>query len=353
MSGPDLGQARGRALGGLDVPVELRRDQARLLERRAAADRHGPAARLDLDHVAGLSHGDPQPSALADREPLDPVMPAEARPAFIHDLARRLQSGPPRPDEAQVVVVGDEADLLAVRLVVDREVEPSGDRPDLGLRRAAHREQDVGQEIAAQAEEDIRLVLDRVDPSGHPSVSIGPSDHPGIVAGRHEVGPDLLAVRPELAELEPDVAEDAGVGGPAGRVFVGELLHDPGEVALEIEGVERDVEPIGDRPGVDGVGRRAAGLGLPLRVVAVGSRAHEEADDLVALLLEQVRGHRTVHPAAHRQHDPAAHRSPAFTFVDRRSRPSQDRRGEGESARLVAHPVVFAEAKGASFTARG
>jgi hypothetical protein len=37
------------------------------------------------------------------------------------------------------------------------------------------------------------------------------------------------------------------------------------------------------------------------------SRAHEKADDLVALLLEQVRGHRAVHPAAHGEDDATTH----------------------------------------------
>ncbi len=129
------------------------------------------------------------------------------------------------------------------------------------------------------------------------------------MAGGDEVGPDLLAVRPELAELEPDVAEDARVGGPAGGVFVGELVHDPGEVAFEVEGIERDVEAVGDGSGVDRVGARAAGLGPSLEAFAVGSGAHEEADDLVPLLLQQVRGHRAINPPAHRQHDPAAHRN--------------------------------------------
>ena len=107
------------------------------------------------------------------------------------------------------------------------------------------------------------------------------------MAGRHEVGPDLLAVGPELAELEPDVAHHARVGRSARQVLVGEVILDPAEVALEIERVERDVEPVGDLLGVGGIGDAAAGFGPPLRVHGIGTGAHEEADDLVALRLQQ------------------------------------------------------------------
>ena len=52
-------------------------------------------------------------------------------------------------------------------------------------------------------------------------------------------------------------------------------------------------------------GATAAFLVLSAAILGrMHSGAHEEADDLVALLLQQVRGHGAVNPAAHRQHDP-------------------------------------------------
>src|SRR3954469_16558241 len=117
------------------------------------------------------------------------------------------------------------------------------------------------QGVATETEEDVGLILDRVDTPRDARATLAVSGHPGVVAGGDEVGPDLLAVGPELAELEPRVAEDAWVGRPSGRILVGEPIDDPGEVALEVEGIERDVEPVGDGSGVDGVGCAAAGLG--------------------------------------------------------------------------------------------
>src|SRR6185437_13465815 len=103
-------------------------------------------------------------------------------------------------------------------------------------------------------------------------------------------GAELLAERPELPELQPVVADHAGVGRAAARVFVREVVDDLVEFAFEIEGVKRDVQAIGDAAGIAGIDGGttaflvvAASVGL---VVAVGPRAHEEADDIVTLPLE-------------------------------------------------------------------
>ena len=71
------------------------------------------------------------------------------------------------------------------------------------------------QELAPQAEEDIRLVLRTVDGARDSRRAVLRLRDPGVMAGRHEVGPDLLAVGPELAEFEPDIAHHARVGRAA------------------------------------------------------------------------------------------------------------------------------------------
>ena len=57
-----------------------------------------------------------------------------------------------------------------------------------------------------------------------------------------------------------------GFGVRPGEVLVGEVVDDAVEVRLEVEGVERDVEPVGDAAGVAGIEARAAAL----LVVAAG-----------------------------------------------------------------------------------
>ncbi len=91
----------------------------------------------------------------------------------------------------------------------------------------------------------------------------------GVVAGCHEIGSDLLAVSPELAEFEPDIAENARIRRPTGDVFVGEFVHDSAEFAFEIEDVERNVETVGNATGVQRVGDAATCLGATFFLHAV------------------------------------------------------------------------------------
>ena len=127
------------------------------------------------------------------------------------------------------------------------------------------------------------------------------------MAGRHEVGADLLAIGPQLAELEPDVADHAWIGRSSREILVREVIFDPREVALEIEGVKRDVESIGDTLRIERIGHAAAGLGTPFDILGRRPGAHEDAENVVALLLQQHGGDRTVDSAAHRQYNTLAH----------------------------------------------
>ena len=108
--------------------------------------------------------------------------------------------------------------------------------------------------------QDVALVLVGIDAL----VQFGPGLAPARPARSGPVAmksaPSCLRERPELAELQPGVAHDARVRRAAARVLVGEVVDDPVELALEVEGVERDVEPVRDAPGVAGVDGRAAAL---------------------------------------------------------------------------------------------
>src|SRR5258708_8359692 len=87
--------------------------------------------------------------------------------------------------------------------------------------------------------------------------------HPGVMPRGNVVGFQLFAVGPEFAELEPIVANNAGIGCSPGKVFVGEVIDDAAEVALEVESVKRNVEQVGHPAGVAGVDGAAAALLVP------------------------------------------------------------------------------------------
>ncbi len=122
------------------------------------------------------------------------------------------------------------------------------------------------------------------------------------MTGGHEIGPKLLSIRPEFPELQPGVAHDAGIRGSPGQVFVRKVIDNAVKVTFEIKSVKRNVKMIGDPAGVAGVLSAAApflmGRGRVFRLVS--TRAHEKADNLVALLLEQTRSHGAIHSTAHR-----------------------------------------------------
>ncbi len=125
------------------------------------------------------------------------------------------------------------------------------------------------QHLALDPVQDVALVLVGID-SLVQFRAVRPRQHAGVMAGGDELGAELLRERPELAELQPGVAHDARVRRAAERVLVGEVVDDLVELALEVERVERDVEPVGDAAGVAGVDRGAATLLVVRRVLEPG-----------------------------------------------------------------------------------
>src|SRR6185437_6596263 len=113
------------------------------IERLARADGDRPGRRLDVQHIPGPAVAgrgtDPQPLALSDGESVGTVMGAELGAVFRHDATGRAAQ--PAGQECPGVPVGDEADVVAVRLVRDRQPPRRRLGPDLLLRRPAEREQ--------------------------------------------------------------------------------------------------------------------------------------------------------------------------------------------------------------------
>jgi hypothetical protein len=282
---------------------QLNRDAVRVL---FSSDSLGP----NVDDIARRPEGNAQTSALANRESLDSRMLSHDSSLEIDDRAGGFPDGPAFAYESEVIVVGHEADILAVRLVVHRQTVLLRNSPDLSLGVAADREKHVRKQLAPESEQNIRLILGAVEGPRHAAGAIARLANASVMTGRNEVGSDLFAVGPKLAKLEPDVADDAWIGRAAGNVFVGKIILDPRKVALEIERVERDVDPIRDPFCIDCIGGAATGLGPTLGIINRCAGAHEDADDVVALFLEQHSGDRTVDTATHRQNDPfSIHRS--------------------------------------------
>ena len=149
---PDLRRDTQRSCRLLDNPVHTRRGQRRLLERRFRPDDDLLIRRPQREHVhrrAGR-RGDAEALSLANRETMNAAVIPEDVAGFVdHDAVARGIGGVLR-HECAVVVVGDEADFLAVRLVRHREPALSRVGADRVLRQIADREHRAGQLLLRQ-----------------------------------------------------------------------------------------------------------------------------------------------------------------------------------------------------------
>ena len=160
--------------------------------------------------------------------------------------------------------------------------------------------------VLAQAVQEVGLVLVGVAGAQQPRPPVRTDVAARVVPGRDRVAVVQVPRPPEQRpELDVGVAVDARRRRLAAEVRVEERLEHAGvELALEVHDVERDVELRRDPARVVGGVERAAAL-LELGV-GVGDvvESHPDADDLVALAVQQRRRDRGVHPARHRDQDP-------------------------------------------------
>ncbi len=207
----DLGRARHRALMRPDRHV---RDQIADVECLGRANRHRGGHRGDVEDITrpavGRGTAKAQAPALPDRERERPVV-------LPHPLAGdgvHHRTGPRPQPVAQPpagVAVGDEADVMAVRLVRDRETAAGGLGPDLGLRGVPQREDRVHELFGTQRPQHVGLVLVRIHRTAqHRAGQLG------VMPGDDRVEAQRQRPVEHRRELDPLIAADAGVRRPPG-----------------------------------------------------------------------------------------------------------------------------------------
>jgi hypothetical protein len=154
--------------------------------------------------------------------------------------------------------LGDEADVLAVRLGGGAQAELLGTPPHFAFVHVTHGKQDPAQLILGQHVQHVGLVLGRIEaPAQLIAAAFG--DDPGVVTGGDCVETQLVGPAQQAVELEMAVASDARIGRPSGRM-VGNVRVD--NVAVEVVGEVEDVvcqtQLLGDPAGVFHIGHRAA-----------------------------------------------------------------------------------------------
>ena len=148
----------------------LSRVRSRSAEFLARPDDDLGVSRLELEHVQRHAGREAQALALADREPMDAAVPAEHASRRVDDLARRAARSPScRSTKPAGVAVRHEADLVAVGLVGDGEARAArACARTSGFVRWPTGNTRVRELVLRQREQEIRLVLVRVDAAQQP-----------------------------------------------------------------------------------------------------------------------------------------------------------------------------------------
>ena len=175
-----------------------------------------------------------------------PRCAAEHPAVEVDDLARRFGLGPHALHQPGIIAVGNEADVLAVRLGRDLEPDLGRDPPHLVLRQIAERKAHEIELLARRAVKEIALVAARI--GALVQLDAAAIHHPPhIMAGGEAIGAELAREGDQVDELHALVARRARHRRPAVRIFVDEAVdHAFAEAAFVIEHVMGDAEPVGD-----------------------------------------------------------------------------------------------------------
>ena len=200
-------------------------------------------------------------------------------------------------DEARVIIILDEADLVAVGLRRHVEAQRFGARSHLSLGQSAYREHRVRELLLRQREEEVSLVLIGVGAALEQPPPVTVALDPCVVPRRHAGGAEALGAVEERGELQVAVAVGARHRRAARGVLADEVRDDGVlELALEVQDVVRDADRLRHAARiVEVVERAAAAESLPVAPLVV--ELHGQADHLVTLLGEQGRGDRGVYAA--------------------------------------------------------
>src|SRR5262245_1596765 len=115
-------------------------------------------------------------------------MASKLATAFVDNRSRPRAVRCPRCHKRRIVVVRDEADLLAVWLVSHREPTRPGVVAHGVLRAIADRKARLRELILRQREEEVRLILGAIDAAFQEEASGGlVADHTRVVPGGHIV----------------------------------------------------------------------------------------------------------------------------------------------------------------------
>jgi len=321
---------------GFVEPVGATEEQPGVEQGRGIGAHYDPAGvGLDPNHPSGLAQRHAEAPALADGEPLVAGVHANDTTTLIDDLARSLDIWAVLLHEGPVVIIRDEADLLALRLVCGDQVEAIRQLANLGLVETAEGEQGVVDGTLGHGKQEIGLILPWIDRRGE-AAAIRGVDDAAVVAGSEVAGPERQRAREQDLELEHPVALDARIGRAAREVGVREIVHHGLlEGLLEVHHIERDLQALRHAAGIESVLEATAVPRPPSRRVV---QLHVHADDFVTLVGEERRGDGRVHAPTHGDDD--LHGCVVFRGLSARSTDRDTHRSPGGALSLPVVAIV-------------
>ncbi len=200
--------------------------------------------------------------------------------------------------------LADEADAGGILLLGVGQADLGGDLAHARLRDLAQRKQRARELRLVQPVQEVALVLGVVERLEQLEAAIDLA-HAGVVARGDGVRTQRHGVVEEGLELDLGVAQHIRVGRAASGVFAQEIReHAVLVFGGKVDRLHVHADQVGHRHHVDPV---LAGRAV-LAVVIVFPVLHEQADNLVALLLEQPRRDGGIHAAGQADdHALAAH----------------------------------------------
>src|SRR6185369_8505269 len=119
-------------------------------------------------------------------------------------------------------------------------------------------------------------------------------DSADIMAGREAIRVQLMGEPEQVGEFRAHIAADAGDGGAAAQIFVGETVdHIGAEARFMVEHIMGNAEPVADGAGIADVAAGAAASGAPDRLAMI-IKLERDADRLGAGRSSERSYHRAV-----------------------------------------------------------
>ena len=128
-------------------------------ERRPRADRDRVRLAVLGQHVERLRGGDAEPLALADREQVLATVATDGPPGAVDDRTGALAQAPVAGEERALAGAGEEAQVLRLALVRDRQPGGAGELAHLRLAQLAEREPQPRERGRRERGEHVALVL--------------------------------------------------------------------------------------------------------------------------------------------------------------------------------------------------